>query len=205
MEEELEDPKFDKVNQMVYAEDGMPVMRNDLKAGKFDIRVKVGPSYTTRRQEAADSMMQFAQAAPKTFDISGDLIAKAMDWPDADKIAERIRRTIPPQILGDEAEQPDPQAQQQAAMQEQIAKIITELEIQGKRLDNAKTEAETRDKQASATEREVKAFAEAMQAGINYAQFQQAPREVSSSRPAPRGTAETSSYQREEKALPFLS
>ena len=30
--------------------------------------------------------------------VAPDLYVQAQDWPDADKIAERVKRTIPPQI-----------------------------------------------------------------------------------------------------------
>jgi hypothetical protein len=142
MAEENEEPKFAAVNQQVMSEFGEPVLRHDLKAGKFDIRVKIGPSYTTRRQEAADSMVQFATAYPPTMQFAGDLIAKAMDWPDADKIAERLRKTIPPQVLGDDQEEPNPQQQQAMAMQQQLEQAIQQMQMERGQLENAKLKAD---------------------------------------------------------------
>ena len=37
------------------------ILKHDLAAGKYDVQVDVGPSYTTQRQEAAESMMEAAQ------------------------------------------------------------------------------------------------------------------------------------------------
>lgn len=129
------------INKQVMAmnQDGypQPVLMNDLSAGKYDCRVKIGPSYATKRMEAADSMMQFMQAVPQAAPLIGDLIATNMDWPGADAIAERLKRAIPPQVLGEDAppQPPDPmmEMQQQAAqlqmqmqqtqMQELAAKI----------------------------------------------------------------------------------
>lgn len=166
MDDGDEPPKFAKVNQTVMSDNGAPMMKNDLRAGKFDIMVSIGPSYTTRRQESADSMIQFIQAFPAAGQVTGDLVAKSMDWPDADKFAERLKRTIPPQILGEDAEQPDPQAQQMQQRQQQIAETAMALEMESKRLANAKTEAETHDKHASAAEREMKILIEALQFGL---------------------------------------
>lgn len=78
---------------------------NDLTAGTYDVTVTSGPSYTTMRQEAADSMIQFGQSWPKLMDVAGDKVVKAMDWPGAEEIAERISRTIPPEIKGDDDEE----------------------------------------------------------------------------------------------------
>jgi hypothetical protein len=77
---------------------------NDLTVGTYDVTVTSGPSYTTMRQEAADAMIQFGQSWPKLMDIAGDKVVKAMDWPGAEEIAERISRTIPPEIKGDDDE-----------------------------------------------------------------------------------------------------
>jgi len=77
-------------------ETGEEILINDLRVGKFDVTVTVGPSYTTKRVEAADSMLQFIQAVPDSAPIIGDLVAKNMDWPGADQIAERLRKLLPP-------------------------------------------------------------------------------------------------------------
>ncbi len=70
----------------------------DLTAGKYDLTVKSGPSFTTRREEAASQMMQLVQSFPDAAPIIGDLIAKNLDWPGADDIAERLKAMLPPQI-----------------------------------------------------------------------------------------------------------
>jgi hypothetical protein len=75
---------------------------NDLTVGEYDITVKAGPSYDTLRQEALDSMVEVAGKWPKLMDVAGDKVIKAMDWPGAEEIAERVARSIPPEIRGDE-------------------------------------------------------------------------------------------------------
>lgn len=70
----------------------------DLSAGKYDLAVDVGPAYATQRQEAADQMMQLIQSFPDAAPIIGDLVAKNLDWPGSDEIAERLKAMMPPQI-----------------------------------------------------------------------------------------------------------
>ena len=90
-----------RINVPVMGVDGKPMLLNDLNQGAYDVRVKIGPSYATRRSEAADSMLQFIQAVPQAAGVAGDLVARNMDWPGADEIAERLRRMLPPQVTSD--------------------------------------------------------------------------------------------------------
>jgi hypothetical protein len=53
----------------------------DLTSGKYDVTVSSGPSFTTRREESAEQMMQFVQSFPQAAPLIGDLIAKNLDWP----------------------------------------------------------------------------------------------------------------------------
>jgi hypothetical protein len=63
----------------------------DLTKGKYDVSVSAGPSYTTRRQEASESMMEFIRVLPQAGAVTGDLVAKAQDWPGAEEFAERLK------------------------------------------------------------------------------------------------------------------
>lgn len=72
---------------------------NDMSVGQYDCTVSAGPSFSTLRQEAAESMESFGQSWPKLMDIAGDKVVRAMDWPGAEEIAERIAKTIPPELL----------------------------------------------------------------------------------------------------------
>jgi hypothetical protein len=65
--------------------------------GKYDIAVSTGPSFTTRRQEAATEMTEMLRAFPQAAPFIGDLLAKNLDWPGADEIAERLKALVPGQ------------------------------------------------------------------------------------------------------------
>lgn len=92
----------------------------DINRGRYDIVVETGPSYSTKRVEAAESMAQFFQVVPAAAQAAGDLFARAQDWPMADEIGERLKKTLPPQLTeGEEELTPEQQQQRQQAMQEQ--------------------------------------------------------------------------------------
>jgi hypothetical protein len=93
--------EFIPINQAVMGVDGMPIVINDLSTARFDVRVTIGPSYSTRRMETADAMLQFMQAVPAAAQVAPDLVAKALDFPGAEEVAKRLRNTIPPAILAD--------------------------------------------------------------------------------------------------------
>lgn len=71
---------------------------NDLTIGRYGVTFDSGPSYATMREEAAESMIAMGQSWPKLMDIAGDKVVKAMDWPGAEEIAQRIKATIPANI-----------------------------------------------------------------------------------------------------------
>lgn len=91
----------DETIKFVRLNDPMDPNSIDLSVGMFDVALSTGTSYTTRRVEAAQAMMDAIQVWPQLMGIAGDLVAKAQDWPGADKLAERLKKTIPPQLLED--------------------------------------------------------------------------------------------------------
>jgi hypothetical protein len=91
-----ETPVLDNNGKPVMGEDGVPMTRiYDLAAGKYDLTVATGPSFTTRREEAAMQMTEMVRAFPDAAPVIGDLIAKNLDWPGADEIAERLKAVNP--------------------------------------------------------------------------------------------------------------
>lgn len=115
--------KFQRIN------DPMDPNAIDLSVGKFDVALSTGTSYTTRRVEAAQAMMDAIQVWPQLMSVAGDLVAKAQDWPGAEKLAERLKKTIPPQFL-EEGEEGgigiSPEELQQ--MQQQLQQLAMENE-----------------------------------------------------------------------------
>lgn len=119
---------------------------NPHQLGIYGVRVTMGASYTTRREEAAQTLGGLIQAHPPMMGVFGDLWIKNLDIPDAEEIAERVKRTIPPQILGDEAAgQIPPQAQAQIQqMQQMIQAMQAKLQEQGAVIETKQIEAQGR-------------------------------------------------------------
>lgn len=131
--------EFVPINVVTMSEDGLPHMYNDLSAARFDVRVTIGPSFSTKRMETAESLVQFAQAVPQVGQVAPDLIAKALDFEGAEEVAKRLRNTIPPEILADPD---DPNTQPPNPMDNPMA----QLELRGKAAQAAKLEAEAEGK-----------------------------------------------------------
>jgi hypothetical protein len=67
--------------------------------------------------------MQAIQVWPQLIQVAGDVIAKSQDWPGADKLAERLKKTIPPQFLDEEDRVEGGTYVDPAQMEEAMAKL----------------------------------------------------------------------------------
>ena len=136
---------------------------NDLSVGTYDVVVTVGPSFTTQRTEAKESMQEFIQYYPAAAPVIGDLYAKSMDWQGAEEVAERLRYLLPPEIraeleakaakqAGEEVppsasapEPPPPDPNEEIKLQEAQVKLDeskVKLEQEQVKLDEAKLKLE---------------------------------------------------------------
>lgn len=95
----------DEQAKLIRINDPMDPSSPDLSVGGYDVAITTGASYTTRRVEAADAMMQAVQVWPQLIQVAGDIIAKAQDWPGAQELSERLRKTIPPELLAGEKDE----------------------------------------------------------------------------------------------------
>lgn len=118
------DQKVVKINQPHEDENGKQVIYS-LDVGTYDVTVDTGPSFASRRQEAAASMLSLSSSMPQIMQSAADLIVKNMDWPGAQDIADRLKKLLPPQ-LQDDGKQKDIPPQVQAQMQ-QMQQMIQQL------------------------------------------------------------------------------
>lgn len=127
------------------AEDGQAVVKalNDVTTGAYDVVMEVGPSFSTRRAEARESMTAFLQSAGPAGQVFLDLIAKNQDWPMADEIGERLELLLPAPIqakIKEKKGEPVAPPQPDPAQQAEMAKLAnetkkSELEVASKELD----------------------------------------------------------------------
>jgi hypothetical protein len=145
--------------------------------GKYDVVVTTGPSYLTKRQEAMDAMSQILQGSPQLWAVAGDLFVKNMDWPGAEELAARLRKTIDPKLLEDQ-DDPALQAankqiqvmmQEMQTMQQMLQNVTQSMEAQKLQIDTFKAEA---DAEVKAYEAETRRLA-ALQAGMTPEQVQE--------------------------------
>lgn len=124
------------INKPAVSYEGEQMIYNDMSQMKFkSVRVIMGPSYASRRQEAVAQLTQLIQAMPQLGQISGDIIARNMDVEGAEELAQRAKALLPPALLQMEDPQaaaaaappPDPMAQMQQEGQAQAM----QFELQG--------------------------------------------------------------------------
>jgi hypothetical protein len=121
--------------------------------GLYDVVVTTGPSYMTKRQEAMDAMSQILQGNPALWAVAGDLFIKNMDWPGAQEMADRFRKTIDPKLLADTDNDPALQA-----AQKQIEAMAQEMQQMHNMLMNVNQSFEAKDVQIREFESKIKAF-----------------------------------------------
>lgn len=92
------DPEQEQAIKQITGVDGKMVTYYNLQKGRYDVTVSAGPSYTTKRQEGAEWMLQLIQANPELMQVIGDLVFKIVDMPYADKVAERLKKLLPPNM-----------------------------------------------------------------------------------------------------------
>ncbi|MGB0855383.1 MAG: portal protein, partial [Pikeienuella sp.] len=119
-----DEEKLVAINDVLVTQDGI-VGQNNITQGQYAVKISVGPNYSTMRQEAAENMIEFVRAFPAAAQVTGDLIAKNMDWPQADEFAERLKKLLPPGIAEEEDGEQDPQV---VMLQQQLQQAMQAME-----------------------------------------------------------------------------
>lgn len=129
------------INQEIMQVGGVPMRNNDVTRMKFDsVRVVLGPSYASRKQETVQQLLQLVQALPQVGAVAGDLIAKNLDFDGSEQLAERLRLLLPPQVMQmedaqkpgneDGMAQPGPPEDPMAAMQAEAGQAMMQIELE---------------------------------------------------------------------------
>ena len=116
-------PKTDDKGRPMEDERGEAITRiYDLSLGKYDLAVEAGPSFTTQRDEAAATLQELIRANGDAAPILGAELVKMMDFPGAEKIAEKLSKIDP---TNENRLPPEVQKQMQEGAQ-QIQKLTAE-------------------------------------------------------------------------------
>jgi len=159
------DPDMEAPKTEVKDEKGEIQSIYNLGVGKYDVVVDTGPSYATKRQEAAEAMMAMVQTDPQIMQVAGDLIVANMDWPGAEEISKRMKLMLPPQLQQQEKEgegrQIDPKIEQQMnQMADQVEHLSQELLTATAALESKKDELEIKWFEAETKRMQVEADAQ---------------------------------------------
>lgn len=107
------------------------------KLGKYEVEAETGPSYQTQREWSAEALSQVLSQNKEMWGIIGDLYAKNLDFPESEEMAERIRRTINPAVLGEGPSPNEQKLQQQLQHGQQLMQSLMDtLAKKQKELDN---------------------------------------------------------------------
>lgn len=146
------------INDILITQDGVQRV-NDLTYGRYDVKIQVGPSYQTRRQEAQDGMLEFMRVVPQAATVAADIFAGMQEWPDSDRVRDRLKKTMPPGLVEQEEQEQDPQAmamqQQQAQQQMAQQAAAAEMQMREQQAKVAKAEADAKKAQFEAQKAEI--------------------------------------------------
>jgi len=123
----------------------------NLSIGKYDVEVKTGPSYATAREETRETLIEIMRQVPQAAPFISDVLLDHMDFVGADKVAERLKSMLPPEIrqLEDAADQSDDpekamlqqkiqgMGQEMQQMQDNVMKEIDKLKAENEALKSA--------------------------------------------------------------------
>lgn len=106
--------------------------------GKYEVRAAPGAAKGSKREQTVEALTLILTQAPALTGVIGDILMAAMDFPQAQEAAQRLRRMVPPQALGQGPTQQEAQLQQQVhqlqlALSEALKKLGKEqLKLTGK-------------------------------------------------------------------------
>ncbi len=148
------DPDQEQSHRQIQTPEGIKSIYNP-GVGKFDVSITVGPSYNTKRMEAAATFVELSKGAadPGSAAVLRYLTVKNSDFEGSDQAAKALKVLMPPQAieaLSDNQQMP-PQALAQIAQLKQAVQILQaekqELES-GAKVEMAKIAANSQAAQA---------------------------------------------------------
>ena len=116
--------------------------------GDYGVTIDTGPNYQTQRQEAADKLTELMGKDPALMQIAGDLYFNALDIPNSEAFAERLKKALPPGLVEDDKDgqpQQDPQVAQMGQQMEQMAQQMEEMSqaLQQAQLESQKLQSDS--------------------------------------------------------------
>jgi hypothetical protein len=132
------------INAVGYGPGGLPAVLNDLTVGRYDVRVRVGKSFLSKRAEAVAAMTELVKSLPpQAQTLVLDLLVKYSDWPGAEELAKRFRALVPKEALidpNDPNAPPPPSPMDDPMFVANLEKLAAEIEKLKNEADKIKAE-----------------------------------------------------------------
>lgn len=155
-------PQMVGLNERTEVSPGVIAIKHNMQVGEYDVVMDTGPGYETKRQEAAESMIDLLKTplAEPIVKTGSDLIVRNLDFPGADDLADRLA-PLSPQGLEQTIKQLPKQAQGiVTAMQQQLAQaqqLIQKLQLEIKYKQQIETGWMAVEREKTQTDAQVKA------------------------------------------------
>lgn len=95
----------------------------DVGVGEYDVVISVGPTYQSKRQEAVATQLDLLKVVPPQIAQNLlDLVVRNFDIPQANEMADRLKKMLPPQLVDGDESDPKVQVQQLQAQLQQLGK-----------------------------------------------------------------------------------
>jgi hypothetical protein len=142
----------EEAHQMLDAQAGLK-KAYDVGAGDYDITLSTGPMYKAARQEAFKAMTAVITENPQMLPMLGDIWAKNADFPDAQLLADRFKKLLPPNLqegdADDAASKLAQAASQLQALSAQHNQLVQELNRASDTIRTKRLELESRERIAA--------------------------------------------------------
>jgi cob(I)alamin adenosyltransferase len=89
----------DQASKVVALTQGAPKGKlYNISTGVYDVEVKTGPSYTTKREETREFLIEIMRSVPNSAPLLGDVLMEHLDFIGNDRLAKRLKSLLPPEI-----------------------------------------------------------------------------------------------------------
>ena len=92
--------KTDENGNFMFDKTKPPNRLYDLNVGKYDVTVKAGPSYASKREETRETLIEIMRQVPGSAPLLGDILLQHLDFEGAEEVAERLKQFVATQIPG---------------------------------------------------------------------------------------------------------
>lgn len=139
--------KVVKVNQKL--QDGQKSYA--LNVGEYDAIATSDKSFATKKRESEEKLTALVSAVPELMQVIPDYIMRSMDIPYANEMAERLKKTLPPNLQDDDpdSEIPPQVKAQMAQLSQQNEELTNALHGASMQLESKQSEIQSKERIAS--------------------------------------------------------